>query len=310
MVLSALLATVWVVLQPPLFTTSMRLFVESGYLKGEPIDGQIRALSPEVRKVLHFSTSTAVLDHVIGELDLITHYRLDPEATMAKVSARNRLMDRMDVSMMDRSLIVIRVRDRDRMMAVRIAQVIQKRLIGVVEGDMRGQLRRSALVQERVYKGLQRQAEDLEASVQALLDSSRSALKSEDLWGPFALKYQRMLDQMAHTQMELASVLQVRRINAGLSSKEEQVPIKVVQRPEPDLSTSVIRAGIVRVVSLALISTLMLMFLMAAWLKGGDALLSTLKDLDALGPGNRNPSGNGQLAERSQMATELQAIEP
>lgn len=223
---------------PLKYTSSVLLFVHTREGEG-PTDFSAPATA-DLKELLFTATSTEVIDHLIDTFDLRAHYGIPAADPLAHARTYTRALDAIQPQYLDAQCLVVHVHDRDRDLAMHMANTIHRTL--------------ERIVQRRAVTAMKSEAA-LAANV-LLRTGSRTAARTamlrrmlaEDLAGQHRTRslqdeerLERSLALLAAVQLPVAEMERATDESAERLAQAAQPAITLIRAALPDVSIT--RAG-------------------------------------------------------------------
>lgn len=277
----------FLVLNPVMYRSTVLLIIhDRTAISTTKPDNLLQDVPTSVR-VFHLPTSTAMIDHLITEFDLYTHYGIDPNGPLHYELASTRLLGNIDIQLLDDRSANITIRDEDRAMAADMANAVYEKLKAMNEEQVMGSLERRIALYERVINNLEKRSSAQTAQLIALVAELKkpsgrnggSNVTNEQV-DAINFKLSELAAQLTVANEELSQAAEGLEISAALEKESDVPDVHLVRKAVQDIGTSEKRIWVNTLLFTMIGAVILAVVVLAVWFKHGHEVMHDLAVLN------------------------------
>ncbi|MBK8500247.1 MAG: hypothetical protein IPL52_15850 [Flavobacteriales bacterium] len=243
---------------PADYASTVVLLVGDATLPSRPGD-PVKTPSSLMR-LYYESTCTAVLDQLIKEFDLRSHYGIDENDAFAYARVTELLRNAIEPQYLDAQCLAVTVHDRDRDLALAMANALQEILQSMSRARHDAELERSVKLYTDVLERSVQRRRERDARLAALVELSESGGGRDPRYD-----IQRAADLLVAAEAQSLDAERELDIYVGAQRLELLEPISVVRTALPDIHHSKERSAWLVAISTFVLAAASLLASVALW---------------------------------------------
>lgn len=255
------------------YASTVMVMVSGQQLTGGGEAKDLPQLSPEITQLLHAVTSTEMTDHLIERFQLGSHYKVASVNPFHLELTTKRLLNNMDVRVIDKFTITITIKDRDRELAATMANACFDKLQAIEQAQRMEHLENNMAIYERIITSTKQSASDQADRLIELIREMRTLMplsSRPDKGSVVAETEQQFSQQAAILMLSQEDLVRTRRnyeVSAAVSEAKGGPHVILVRKAMQDISTSQLKVALAMIVPLALVTFFAVVLGFTIWYK-------------------------------------------